>query len=91
MEDDIAPTRYEIHVRGVLGHTLLVAFPELRPRVSGGDTVLAGAVPDQAALHGILARIESLGLELLEVRRRHPGRTAPGPGAPKPIGSDRIG
>ena len=91
MEDDIAPTRYEIHVRGVLGDTLLAAFPELQPHVSGGDTVLAGAVPDQAALHGIFARIESLGLELLEVRRRRPGRTTVRPGAPSPIGSDRIG
>ena len=33
------------------------------------DTVLAGALPDQAALHGVLAEIEDLGLELLEVRR----------------------
>jgi hypothetical protein len=31
--------------------------------------VLSGPVEDQAALHGLLRRIESLGLELLEVRR----------------------
>lgn len=91
MQDDIAPTGYEIQVRGVLGDTMLVAFPELHPRVRGGDTVLVGAVPDQAALHGILARIESLGLELLEVRRWHPGRTTAGSGGAKPVGSDRIG
>jgi len=31
--------------------------------------VLAGALPDQAALHGVLSEIEALGLELLEIRR----------------------
>jgi hypothetical protein len=31
--------------------------------------VLTGPLPDQAALHGVLAQIEALGLELLELRR----------------------
>jgi hypothetical protein len=34
--------------------------------------VLTGALCDQAALHGVLAEIEALGLELLEVRRLPP-------------------
>jgi hypothetical protein len=63
--------RYEIRVRGHLGDTLLVAFPGLHATAEGGETVLAGALPDQAALHGVLARVEALGLELLEVRRTH--------------------
>ena len=33
------------------------------------ETVLRGPVQDQAALHGLLEQIESLGLELVEVRR----------------------
>jgi hypothetical protein len=33
------------------------------------ETVLAGPVEDQAALHGLIRRIEALGLELIEVRR----------------------
>jgi hypothetical protein len=42
----------------------------LRDVILGGqDTLLRGAVADQAALHGVLAQIEALGLELLEVRR----------------------
>jgi hypothetical protein len=45
------------------------AFPSLQARPSGGDTVLTGPLPDRAALHGVLAEIEALGLELLEVRR----------------------
>ena len=60
---------YEIRVRGHLGHTMRTAFPDLRARVEGADTVLSGALPDQAAVYGVLAAIESLGLELIEVRR----------------------
>ena len=36
------------------------------------DTVLTGAISDQAELYGVLAEIEALGLELLEVRRVPP-------------------
>lgn len=38
-----------------------------------GHAVSAGPVVDQAALHGLLARIRDLGLELLLVRRTDPG------------------
>ena len=62
-------TSYEIRIRGHLGATMLRAFPALRAETQGQDTLLRGAVADQAALHGVLARIEALGLELLEVRR----------------------
>jgi hypothetical protein len=48
------------------------AFPALRVQLRGTDTVLTGAWPDQAALYGVLAEIEALGLELLEVRRLPP-------------------
>ena len=63
---------YEIVVRGHLGETLLHAFPSLRAETGGEYTVLRGALPDQAALHGLLAEIEALALELLEVRRLPP-------------------
>jgi hypothetical protein len=69
MDEHLGPTQYEIRVRGVLSDRLLAAFPALRSRADRGDTVLAGALPDQAALHGVLAQIEALGLELVEVRR----------------------
>lgn len=72
MDEHLASTHYVIRVRGVLGERLLTAFPGLRPRTERGDTELAGALPDQAALHGVLAQIEALGLELLEVRRPEP-------------------
>jgi len=67
-----APHRYRIRVRGRLGPTMRSAFPALQARASGGDTVLTGPLPDRAALHGVLAQIEALGLELLEVRRLPP-------------------
>ena len=70
--DDPPPHRYRIRVRGRLGETLRCAFPALRARASGGDTVLTGPLPDRAALYGVLAEIEALGLELLEVRRLPP-------------------
>jgi hypothetical protein len=47
------------------------AFP-LRRQTRGERTVLTGALPDQASLHGVLASIEALGLELLEVHRLPP-------------------
>jgi hypothetical protein len=60
---------HEIRVRGHLGRTMRTAFPELRVRTDGDDTVLSGALPDQAAVYGVIAAIEALGLELIEVRR----------------------
>jgi hypothetical protein len=68
--DRIQSPGYEIRVRGILGDRLLTAFPDLVGVTDDGDTLLVGRLPDQSALHGVLGQIESLGLELLEVRRR---------------------
>jgi hypothetical protein len=71
---------YQIRLRGHLSATTLRAFPALQAKTHGQDTLLHG-ISDQAALHGVLAQIETLGLELLEVRRlpksKRPAR-APG-------------
>ena len=66
------PQLYQIRVRGLLGHTICTAFPALRARADSGDTVLTGVLTDQAALYGVLAEAEGLGLELIEVRRLQP-------------------
>ncbi len=63
------PRQYEICVRGQLGETMRSAFPAMRAQRRGADTVLTGALPDSSALYGVLAEIEALGLELIEVRR----------------------
>jgi hypothetical protein len=69
MDTPMTSTTYEIRIHGVLSDRLLIAFPNLDARAENGETVLTGALPDQAALYGILDEIEALGLELLEVRR----------------------
>ncbi|MDA0164352.1 hypothetical protein OM076_29045 [Solirubrobacter ginsenosidimutans] len=75
MSEPFTRPHYEIRVRGRLGPTLLEAFPSLAAEPSEGETVLAGALPDQSALYGVLRQLEALGLELVEVRRfdRMPG------------------
>jgi hypothetical protein len=61
---------YEIRVRGVLGSGWSAWFEDLRVTSDAyGQTVIAGPVADQAALHGLLTKIRDLGLELLSVRR----------------------
>jgi hypothetical protein len=60
---------YEIRIKGRLRDSLLAAFEGLTATVETGETVLRGQVRDQAALYGLLDRVQSLGLELVEVRR----------------------
>jgi hypothetical protein len=59
---------YEITVRGRLSAALAHAFEGLSATPGAGGTVIRGEIPDQAALFGVLERIDALGLELLEVR-----------------------
>ena len=60
---------YAIRIRGRLGATSLSAFPSMVSELKGSETVLTGVLEDRAALFGVLAQIEALGLDLLEVRR----------------------
>ena len=62
------PTHYQITVAGRLSATLLGAFDGMTARPSAAGTVLCGEIADQSALFGVLDRIESLGLELVDVR-----------------------
>ena len=67
------PSVYTIRIRGRLGATALSAFPTMVAEPADGETVLTGVLEDQSAVFGVLARIESLGLELLELRQVTPG------------------
>ena len=60
---------YEIRIKGRLSDSLLAAFEGLTATVEPVETVLHGPVSDQSSLHDLLDRIQSLGLELVEIRR----------------------
>ena len=74
---------YTIRIRGRLGATALSAFPSMASELKGGETVLTGLFEDRSALFGVLAQIEALGLELLELRQITAGPT------PQESGGDR--
>jgi hypothetical protein len=60
-------TSYRIVVRSELNGRYAVAFEGMEMEAKGGYTVLTGKIVDQPHLHGILDRINGLGLELLSV------------------------
>jgi hypothetical protein len=77
----VGATRYEIRVKGRVSATVLAAFDGMQAEVLPVETVLYGDVVDRAALHGLLDRVQSLGLELVEIRRLPEGS---GPKAVEP-------
>jgi sporulation-control protein spo0M len=64
----VKPASYQVTVRGHLSQALVAALDGVTA-VSAADATVLGDIADQAALHGVLERIEALGLELLDVRR----------------------
>lgn len=69
------PVTYEIRVHGVLGNRWSAWFEGLHVSSDdAGETVIAGRVTDQAALHGVLTKVRDLGLPLISVRRVEPDR-----------------
>lgn len=65
----MSDTRYEIRIRGRVSAAVLDTFDAMQSEVEPVETILHGPVRDQAELHGLLHRLQSLGLELIEVRR----------------------
>jgi hypothetical protein len=72
------PGLYTIRIRGQLGATALSAFPTMVPELKSGDTVLTGLLEDRSAVFGVVAQIEALGLELLELRQIRTRPKSPG-------------
>jgi hypothetical protein len=62
-------TGYEIRIRGRLSDSVVGAFEDFTAAVRPAETVMRGDVRDQAELHGMLDRLQALGLELIGVRR----------------------
>src|SRR5437763_6492520 len=59
---------YEIRIKGHLDDRRAAWFGGLTiTRQDNGDTVLAGPVVDQAALHGLLRKVRDLGMPLISV------------------------
>ena len=65
----MAATNYEFRIRGRLSAPLRARFEMLESDVERVETVLYGPIRDQAELHGVIERVKSLGLELIEVRQ----------------------
>ena len=66
---DEPATHYEIRVDGVLDASWSDWFEGLEVTSdASGQTTITGPVADQAALHGLLAKVRDLGLKLISVR-----------------------
>lgn len=68
------PTDYQIRIKGHLAPEWSDWFEDLHISLeAGGETLLSGPVPDQAALHGILKKVRDLGMPLISVAPIDPG------------------
>jgi len=65
----LSPSYYEIRVIGIIPPEALIDFERLSASVEPIETVLHGSLRDQAALQGLLARLEEFGVQVMEVRR----------------------
>jgi hypothetical protein len=65
--DSAQPTVYQIRISGQLDPRWADWFEGLTITLDGGDTLIAGPVVDQAALHGLLKRVRDLGMPLVSV------------------------
>jgi hypothetical protein len=67
------PEYYEIRTKGHLDSAWSDWFAGMKStHLEGDETLLSGALPDQAALHGLLERIRDLNLTLISVSRGGP-------------------
>jgi len=60
---------YQIRVKGILDTSWSEWFDGFDINVQDNETILNGVVSDQSALHGILTKINDLGLTLITVNK----------------------
>jgi hypothetical protein len=92
-EYSVTSSSYEIRITGILPPEALLDFEDMTAAVEPVETVVHGPLPDQAALHGLLARLEMLGVQVLEVRRlrdQGPHRRLHDPPRPRPGFDDAL-
>jgi len=74
-EDQYEPGFYEIRIRGHLTERWAGWFGDVTITLEeNGDTLLAGPVVDQAALHGLLRKVRDIGMTLISVCAVEPGQ-----------------
>ena len=75
-EDRYEPGFYEIRIKGHLAERWAGWFGDVTITLEeNGDTLLAGPVADQAALHGLLRKVRDIGMILISVSAVEPGQT----------------
>ena len=75
---------YEIRVKGRVSDSLLPAFEGLEVTTEPVETILYGSIADQEAVHKLLIKLESLGLEVVEFRRLPGQSSEPGAASQQP-------
>ena len=69
-EKEIDRTFYEIQVKGYLDAGWNELFEGMTIAWKNNVTTISGIVADQAALHGLLARVRDYGLVLISIKSR---------------------
>jgi hypothetical protein len=72
MNQNQTPEIYQIRVKGRLDPSWSAWFDDMALTFEKGETAIIGPVADQAALHGLLAKVRDLGLTLIDVKRIEP-------------------
>jgi hypothetical protein len=80
----VGAANYEIRIKGRLSDSLLSAFEGLAVTTEPVETIVYGPLADQEAVHRLLIKLESLGLEVIELRRLPGGAGDPGAAPPSP-------
>jgi hypothetical protein len=80
----VGAANYEIRIKGRVSDSLLPAFEGLAVTTEPVETIVYGPIADQEAVHRLLIKLDSLGLEVGEFRRLPGEGSDPGAAAPQP-------